>query len=185
MHAGGCACLQVYVLGSRTVVTKRPSLGSKHMDAAAQRSGVMHLPRISCKAGPPASCQAASQLAASVSLDMDEFCEAPPEWLTHTLADVLRQRLGLQLFNFDLICPEEQRLPYECLYYVIDINYFPGVDKIPNFEQVGMDKWAGAPKRDGFKVAGGPGHGRARKKGRGRGGGGVAGAVGGHGHGRS
>jgi len=41
-------------------------------------------------------------------------------------ADVLRRRLGLQLFNFDLICPEEQISPNECLYYVIDINYFPG-----------------------------------------------------------
>jgi hypothetical protein len=35
------------------------------------------------------------------------------------LAAELRQRLGLQLFNFDLICPEEQpNAPAECLYYV-------------------------------------------------------------------
>jgi len=43
--------LQVYVLGDRTVVTKRPSLGDKYLDKEARRSGVMHLPRISCKVG--------------------------------------------------------------------------------------------------------------------------------------
>mmetsp|Transcript_15093 Transcript_15093/g.40824 ORF Transcript_15093/g.40824 Transcript_15093/m.40824 type:complete len:443 (+) Transcript_15093:139-1467(+) len=133
----GGVLYKVYVLGNRTVVTKRPSLGDKYLDKEARGKGVMHLPRISCKADycPPGTNQAAHQLAASVSCDMDEFCEAPPEWITHTLADVLRRRLGLQLFNFDLICPEEQISPNECLYYVIDINYFPGVDKIPNFEQ--------------------------------------------------
>lgn len=78
---------QVYVLGNRTVVTKRPSLGDKYLDKEARRKGVMHLPRISCKADycPPGTTQAAHQLAASVACDMDEFCEAPPEWITHTL----------------------------------------------------------------------------------------------------
>ena len=85
----------------------------------------------------------------------------------HTLATALRERLGLQLFNFDLICPEQDTALGEgggaaasaalggtsgtdvCstsgtggaeeLYYVIDINYFPGVDKIPNFEDAFVD----------------------------------------------
>lgn len=56
----------------------------------------------------------------------------------------------MQLFNFDLIIPEqqlegegqadeqqqepgEQAAPPLC--YVVDINYFPGVDKIVDFEQ--------------------------------------------------
>lgn len=62
--------------------------------------------------------------------------DLPPEWLTHALASTLRKRLGLQLFNFDLICPQlaHQSQPGG-LYYVVDINYFPGVDKIPGFEQ--------------------------------------------------
>lgn len=77
----------MYVLGNRTVVTKRPSLGDKYLDKESRGKGVMHLPRISCKADycPPGPNQAAHQLAASVSCDMDEFCEAPPEWITHTL----------------------------------------------------------------------------------------------------
>ncbi|KAG2493670.1 hypothetical protein HYH03_008184 [Edaphochlamys debaryana] len=63
---------------------------------------------------------------------------APPDWVTAGIARVLRQKLGLQLFNFDLICPELQSSS-ERLYYVVDINYFPGVDKIPDFEEVFID----------------------------------------------
>ena len=53
----------------------------------------------------------------------------------------------MQLFNFDLIVPEQQCTPglqqqqqddpdaAPPLCYVVDINFFPGVDKIPDFEQ--------------------------------------------------
>lgn len=80
---------------------------------------------------------------------------APPAWLTSALAATLRQELGMQLFNFDLIVPEQQPI-YDspqgqqhheiddssssadaapALCYVVDINFFPGVDKIPDFER--------------------------------------------------
>lgn len=36
-------------------------------------------------------------------------------------------------------CRPLQSRSGEGLYYVIDINYFPGVDKIPNFEAVFVD----------------------------------------------
>jgi inositol-1,3,4-trisphosphate 5/6-kinase/inositol-tetrakisphosphate 1-kinase len=49
----------------------------------------------------------------------------------------------MQLFNFDLLVPEQQAegqqgqqqgdAPPLC--YVVDINYFPGVDKIVDFER--------------------------------------------------
>eukprot|EP00967_Tisochrysis_lutea_P058828 scaffold74948_cov17-Tisochrysis_lutea.AAC.1 len=95
-HGPPRSASQVYVLGNRTVVTKRPSLGDKYLDKEARGKGVMHLPRISCKADycPPGTNQAAHQLAASVSCDMDEFCEAPPEWITHTLVRCLRDGRG-------------------------------------------------------------------------------------------
>ena len=115
---------QVYVLGSKTVVAKRPSVGEQHLGPEAQKQGILQLPRISCKA----------------PLGMDQLLPTPsgavpPDWVTHRLASILRQRLGLHLFNFDLIRPEGQAAQY----YVVDINYFPGVDKIPNFEAVFVD----------------------------------------------
>lgn len=80
---------------------------------------------------------------------------APPAWLTSALAATLRQELGMQLFNFDLIVPEQQpvfdgpRQQHQqadggpdaapALCYVVDINFFPGVDKIPQFEQRFVD----------------------------------------------
>lgn len=50
----------------------------------------------------------------------------PLQWMADGLALCLRERLGMQLFNFDLICPDHQPNPDERLYFVIDINYFPG-----------------------------------------------------------
>ncbi len=262
--------MQVYVIGERTVVSMRPSLGDKHLGHAA-REGVLALPRISCKSAtdlsrhdsesgpecsvmhlgpgssggrrssgstlagggglgsgrwsgnggtagvegssglttsaagcpgpvglprsplptPPATARnngvrssSAGGGAASRPLlqgaDSDEplqgngcgasvdgfssgCTQPPPPWATHALATVLRQRLGLELFNFDLICPsntQQLRMQHrssrdsleanappdtaaaantEWLYYVVDVNYFPGVDKIPNFEAIFVD----------------------------------------------
>lgn len=134
---------QVYVLGRRTVVCRRPSLGDSHLGHEARKKGVLSLPRISCKStyhkdSPEykLSCGVVDANSASAS-----YPDAPPDWLTHALAGSLRSALGLQLFNFDLICPEEQAGADsgQCLYYVVDINYFPGVDKIPNFEAMFVD----------------------------------------------
>mmetsp|Transcript_10669 Transcript_10669/g.22930 ORF Transcript_10669/g.22930 Transcript_10669/m.22930 type:complete len:422 (+) Transcript_10669:247-1512(+) len=124
---------KVYVLGRTTVVCQRPSLGDNYLGREAWRTGVQQLPRISCQsAGTPMPSTPSS----SSSGHPQGFLDSPPEWVTHKLASVLRKRLGLQLFNFDLICPEGQPSSKECLYYVIDINYFPGVDKIPRFEHL-------------------------------------------------
>jgi inositol-1,3,4-trisphosphate 5/6-kinase/inositol-tetrakisphosphate 1-kinase len=44
----------------------------------------------------------------------------------------------MHLFNFDLLRVEPGTDVGSCgesLYFVIDINYFPGVDKIPHFEE--------------------------------------------------
>ncbi len=181
------------MLGDKTVVSRRPSLGDKYLGQDARRQGILQLPRISCKsvyaqqqhqqqhqpphqqqphqqpaqsaaapatqpalgqprrslgsypapasgdagAAPQGAAQAPCAAAAAAASSALSTFPLPPEWVTHSLATVLRQRLGLQLFNFDLIRPEQQAgAPEQCLYYVIDINYFPGVDKIPNFEHV-------------------------------------------------
>lgn len=184
---------QVYVLGNQTVVTKRPSLGESHLGEEAQAKGVLSLPRISCRSkdrlvkNAPAyrissgsSCRTGSGAAldrgssggigtgSSPGFTTNTHPDLPPEWFTHALAGELRESLGLELFNFDLIrtdscavlsrsasrgcsgssiadesatlttssssgTPADAEDPH---YYVIDINYFPGVDKIPTFENI-------------------------------------------------
>ena len=71
---------------------------------------------------------------------------APPEWITHSLANALKKRLGLQLFNFDMIEPKG----CEGVFYVVDINYFPGVDKIRDFENIFVDFLLGACRGNGY-----------------------------------
>ena len=73
---------------------------------------------------------------------------APPEWLWRRIASDLRRALNLTLFNFDLIVPLEPSprqaglvLPAspaaeEGLVHLIDINYFPGIEKLPNYEEL-------------------------------------------------
>uniref|UniRef100_A0A383WNE1 Uncharacterized protein n=1 Tax=Tetradesmus obliquus TaxID=3088 RepID=A0A383WNE1_TETOB len=173
----GGVLFKVYVLGSQTVVTARPSLGEAVLEA---EQGVQQLPRISCvsvfgrqmqqqrqqqqqQQARAACCQQEQErrssgccssqqqqqqpaspgpqglAAVAASWRPPATAACPPEWVTSGLAATLRRELGMQLFNFDLIVPEQQaeqqqqgEAPPLC--YVVDINYFPGVDKIVDFE---------------------------------------------------
>ena len=42
---------------------------------------------------------------------------------------MLQERTGLSLFNFDLIVPKEAP---DKLVMLIDVNYYPGIEKLPN-----------------------------------------------------
>lgn len=64
-----------------------------------------------------------------------EFVNLPPEWVTKQVAIVLKERLKLELFNFDLIKQRDT----EDVYFIIDINYFPGIDKLADFEVLFVD----------------------------------------------
>lgn len=122
---------KVYVLGEQTVVTQRPSLKNSYLSSS---KGVTTLPRISCT-----SLNNKHKHEFRMNVGDEEaniaYDNWPPEWVTNSLAAILRKRLGVQLFNFDMICPEGDNFE-ELLYYVVDINYFPGVDKIPGFEEL-------------------------------------------------
>ncbi|KAG2444462.1 hypothetical protein HXX76_001214 [Chlamydomonas incerta] len=99
-----------------------------HPGSAPEASGV------EAPAGPMAYTASSAHLAPAVALSM-----VPPDWVTSALSGALREKLGLQLFNFDMICPEQQPAEGERLYHVVDVNYFPGVDKLDNFEQLFVD----------------------------------------------
>jgi hypothetical protein len=83
---------------------------------------------------------------------------APPLWAMQQLAAYLRQQLQLNLFNVDIIAPEQQQLVVDdsmgptssssiegsssssCRrFLVVDVNFFPGFDKVPGAEQLFAD----------------------------------------------
>lgn len=63
----------------------------------------------------------------------------PPEWSIRQLARQLQAKSGLRLFNLDVICPVGQAGNADVGYRVVDINYFPGFDKLPQFEAKFVD----------------------------------------------
>lgn len=85
-------------------------------------------------------CSSSFQLLPRISsgkrdVQESEFVNVPPEWVTEHVASVLKEKLKLELFNFDLI---KQR-GTEDVYFIIDINYFPGFDKLADFEVLFVD----------------------------------------------
>ena len=91
--------MQVYVLGCSIAVVHRPSLQvpPEDEDVTAQRGGIQMVTRVSAfNSTSPMGCEAV---------------ESPPDWLLDQLAATLRDRLHLQLFNFDLVRPTEHNAP--------------------------------------------------------------------------
>lgn len=64
-----------------------------------------------------------------------EGVEMPPECFVMEIARGLRSSIGLNLFNFDMI--RDGKVGNH--YLVIDINYFPGYEKLPGYETVLTD----------------------------------------------
>ncbi|KAK9810418.1 hypothetical protein WJX72_010392 [[Myrmecia] bisecta] len=127
---GGCL-FKVYVLGPAAYMVRRPSLQLpvESKDIRCEASGLQSMARVS----------------SYHSHTQSGHISDPPGWFVEGLAAQLRQRLGVSLFNFDLIRPSEA-LPClqdgagpcgaPCDYLVIDINYFPGYEKLPNYEDI-------------------------------------------------
>ena len=61
--------------------------------------------------------------------------EFPPDSFISSVASSLGKALGLHLFNFDII--RDSETPNH--YYIIDINYFPGYEKMPDYERILTD----------------------------------------------
>uniref|UniRef100_A0A7S3XBX7 Inositol-tetrakisphosphate 1-kinase n=1 Tax=Picocystis salinarum TaxID=88271 RepID=A0A7S3XBX7_9CHLO len=62
--------------------------------------------------------------------------QMPPQEKLIKIARKLRDVLNLELFNFDLIrCREHLEEGERDVYYIIDINYFPGYSKMPGYEK--------------------------------------------------
>ncbi|KAL4558958.1 hypothetical protein LXL04_031084 [Taraxacum kok-saghyz] len=107
----GGVLFKVYIVGDAVKVVRRFSLPDVSKRELSRSVGVFRFPRVSC----------AAQSADNADLDPC-IAELPPRPLLERLARELRRRLGLHLFNLDMIREHGTRDRF----YVIDINYFPG-----------------------------------------------------------
>ncbi|KAI4339791.1 hypothetical protein MLD38_024694 [Melastoma candidum] len=120
----GGVLFKVYVVGDTIKVVRRFSLPDVSKRELSKNEGVFRFPRVSCAA------------ASADDADLDpSIAEHPPRALLERFARELRQRLGLRLFNLDIIREHGTRDRF----YVIDINYFPGYGKMPDYEHIFTD----------------------------------------------
>lgn len=120
----GGVLFKVYIVGEAIKVVRRFSLPNVSNCEVSKIAGVFRFPRVSC----------ASASADDADLDPG-VAELPPRPLLEKLAKELGRRLGLQLFNIDMIREHGTRDTF----YVIDINYFPGYGKMPEYEHIFTD----------------------------------------------
>lgn len=121
-HSG--VLFKVFIVGESIKVVRRFSLPDVTDSDLSRISGVFCFPRVSC----------AESSADDVDLD-PAVAELPPQPLLEVLARELHHRLGLRLFNIDMIRQKGSK----DLYYIIDINYFPGYGKMPEYEHIFTD----------------------------------------------
>ncbi|PON86829.1 Inositol-tetrakisphosphate 1-kinase [Trema orientale] len=120
----GGVLFKIYVVGESIKVVRRFSLPDVTKCELAEVAGLFRFPRVSCAA------------ATADDADLDpSIAELPPRPLLERLAKELRRRLGLELFNIDMI----RQLGTKDVFFVIDINYFPGYGKMPDYEHIFTD----------------------------------------------
>ncbi|ESR46939.1 Inositol-tetrakisphosphate 1-kinase 3 [Citrus sinensis] len=120
----GGVLFKVYIVGEAIKVVRRFSLPDVTKQDLSTSAGVFRFPRVSCAA------------ASADDADLDPcVAELPPRPLLERLAKELRRQLGLRLFNLDIIREHGTRDQF----YVIDINYFPGYGKMPEYEHIFTD----------------------------------------------
>ncbi|XP_048331792.2 inositol-tetrakisphosphate 1-kinase 3 isoform X2 [Ziziphus jujuba] len=120
----GGVLFKVYIVGEAIKVVRRFSLPDVSKRELSRNAGVYRFPRVSCAA------------ASADDADLDPgVAELPSRPLLERLAKELRRRLGLRLFNLDIIREHGTRDRF----YVIDINYFPGYGKMPEYEHIFTD----------------------------------------------
>ncbi|XP_021888790.1 inositol-tetrakisphosphate 1-kinase 3 isoform X2 [Carica papaya] len=120
----GGVLFKVYIVGEAIKVVRRFSLPDVTKRELSKHAGVFRFPRVSCAA------------ASADDADLDPSVgELPPRPLLERLAKELRRRLGLRLFNLDII----REHGTSDRFYVIDINYFPGYGKMPEYEHIFTD----------------------------------------------
>ncbi|KAJ3703485.1 hypothetical protein LUZ61_007190 [Rhynchospora tenuis] len=117
----GGVVFKVYIVGDTVKAVRRQSLPNVDRRNLGNTEGIIPFPRVSCAAAPADE--------ANLEPGVAEF---PPNALLESLAKELCLRLGLRLFNVDII----RKYGTRDQFYVIDINYFPGFGKMPGYEHI-------------------------------------------------
>lgn len=118
----GGVVFKIYVAGKHFNCVKRKSLCDISEENLKTVKGSVPFSQV--------SNLSAQNYEEGVGGDAVDMAEMPPQSLIAELASGLRERLGLNLFNVDVI--RDGKNPRR--YLVIDINYFPGYAKLPSFE---------------------------------------------------
>lgn len=115
-------------------VPGRIEVAAEHAAAAAAAAAAV--PGSDAAANGTADSETAAD-AAHAARDAAAAVE-PPEWFIRGLTRELQHELGLQLFDYDLLCPIPGAPPESesSRYHVIDINAFPGYEKLPDYEAI-------------------------------------------------
>ncbi|EOA21132.1 hypothetical protein CARUB_v10001475mg [Capsella rubella] len=122
----GGVIFKVYVVGEHVKCVKRRSLPDISEEKIGTSKGSLPFSQIS---------NLTAQEDKNIEYGEDrslEKVEMPPLSFLTDLAKAMRESMGLNLFNFDVI--RDAKDPNR--YLIIDINYFPGYAKMPSYEPV-------------------------------------------------
>ncbi|PWA84469.1 inositol-tetrakisphosphate 1-kinase, ATP-grasp fold, subdomain 1 [Artemisia annua] len=138
----GGTMFKVYIADEYVKCVERSSLPDVSKETmekmALESNGVMSFSKIS---GAAITCDDGSN-----NKNSDEKGKRPtPEFLDE-VSKGLRKALGLHLFNFDMIRDDKTDG-----FLVVDINYFPGYEKLPNYESVMTDFFLNIKKSQDLK----------------------------------
>ena len=123
----GGVVFKVYVAGNYVKCVKRKSLPDLPNETLATFA----------EGGSVSFSQISNIAVAQDGIDTThlEEVELLPQCFVMEIARGLRSAMGLHLFNFDMI--RDERVGNH--YLVIDINYFPGYEKLPDYETILTD----------------------------------------------
>lgn len=127
----GGVIFKVYVVGDYVKCVKRKSLPDVSKEELEGTARSLSFSQVSNMTTPDKTVQ---EYYATMHL---EDAEMPPQAFVTEIARGLRRAMGLHLFNFDMI--RDADAANQSHYFVIDINYFPGYAKMPNYEAVMTD----------------------------------------------
>ncbi|TKY55207.1 Inositol-tetrakisphosphate 1-kinase 1 [Spatholobus suberectus] len=118
----GGVVFKIYTAGQRVNCVKRKSLADISEERLRTLKGALPFSRVS-----NLGVQDEEEEGGGGAV---ENAELPPQSLVGELARALREALGLNLFNVDVIRDGKEPTRY----LVIDVNYFPGYAKMPSYE---------------------------------------------------
>ncbi|CAK7327850.1 unnamed protein product [Dovyalis caffra] len=116
----GGVVFKAYVAGDYVKCVERKSLPDLNEDKSVTLKGLLPFSQI-------------SSLRVEENSEF-ESVEMPAVDFVEEVAKAVKEETGINLFNFDLIRDARDANRY----LVIDINYFPGFEKIPNYESLFM-----------------------------------------------